>query len=235
MLHLSLRRTVVTLAGMLGAAIIGAWWALPFLGGALVTEQRVPRADAILMLAAGPLPWSRLLETAAQARRYPDSVVLLTQTQAALPAPGNPHGDLPFQEQTRRALVRLGVPAHRLLPMSGVATSTVSELCLLRAQVARRGFRAVLLVTDRAHSARTLAVARAVLSEGLAVGIAPSRFDSFEADTWWWLTEQREVVIVESAKWLHFWRQRLRAQWSRLFGRGNGTPQDRLCGAAAHG
>lgn len=217
---------------MLGAAIIGAGWTLPSLGGALVTEKSVPRADAILTLAAGPLPWSRLLETAVQARRYPESLVLLTQTQASLPAPGNPHGDLPFQEQTRRALIRLGVPAHRLLPMSGVATSTVSELCLLRAQVARRGFRAVLLVTDRAHSARTLAVAHAVLPDGLAVGVAPSRFDPFEPNTWWLVTEQREVVLAESAKWLHFWGQRLLVLWSRFFGMGNGTPQDRLCRSA---
>ncbi len=172
----------------------------------LVVHDPPVHSDAIVVL-SGSVP-DRILEAVDLYRAGYASRVLLTQE-------GRPPGldvlrargvDLPERhEQNRDIAVALGVPADRIEILPRRATSTLAEaqalVHLLRAQQLQR----VLLVTSRAHARRARTIFRTLAKGRPEILVVPSRYDSFDPQTWWHERAFVRRLVTEYGKLTIWW------------------------------
>jgi uncharacterized SAM-binding protein YcdF (DUF218 family) len=172
---------------------------LDAVGGALHTEDRLERADAIAVL-AGDAP-SRAARAAGLFREGWAPAVIISRPETtsgvrALVALGVRPLDL--QGESRMVLEKLGVPASRIVALSEPAKITEAELAGLHAFARERGYRRVILVTSPQHTRRVKIIwgrqTREDRLEGLVVS-APA--EDFSLDGWWRKRRVAEAVVHE--------------------------------------
>jgi uncharacterized SAM-binding protein YcdF (DUF218 family) len=192
------RRLLVAALILAALATLAHAPALRLMGRALVVEDPLTTADAIVVVAGGTPD-----REGAAARLYREGlapeVVLSNQFTPDrvrdLIALGARRLD--YQGEARVALEKRGVPSQVIVALPTPATTTEAELKLVGEAARARGWRRVILVTSPQHSRRVKLVwsreAPADI-EGL-VRVVPE--DKFLDGDWWRKRRQAEAVLHE--------------------------------------
>jgi uncharacterized SAM-binding protein YcdF (DUF218 family) len=156
--------------------------ALVFLldAGRLLIVRRPLEPDAIISL--GSHEWERLPVTAALARQYPDSLVILTT-----PDKITPYNCDDCSNRVAR-MRRMGIDDRRIRVVQLTQHGTFGEAAACRELIQAAGARHVMLVTSPYHTRRALAVFRQALPANVRLGIQPATETSPSHPGTWWLT-----------------------------------------------
>jgi uncharacterized SAM-binding protein YcdF (DUF218 family) len=96
--------------------------------------------------------------------------------------------------------VRNGQPRELFAPLRNTATSTDAEAREIFAEVQRRQWKSVLVVTSDYHTRRTRIILNRLKPPGVSLTVfgAPDRY--FRPDHWWWHRESRKTLVLEWSK-----------------------------------
>jgi uncharacterized SAM-binding protein YcdF (DUF218 family) len=189
----SRRRRLLAGAAALAAALLAA--AL-FAGSALVVTRDAGPPDVIVMLASHE--WERLPATAALARRYPQSIVVLT-----LPRVLGPYNCFRCPERPEW-LAAEGVPLRRIVQLPWPVENTFGEAQAVRRYLGFHPVQRLVVVTSPYHTRRALATFSHVLAgTGVRVGVQPAASDAVPG-RWWMRRADRGYVAYEWAAILYY-------------------------------
>jgi uncharacterized SAM-binding protein YcdF (DUF218 family) len=198
-LSVSLRRRLRRTAPVLGLAALALGWALLDAGRALVVSVDVGQPDAIVMLASHE--WERLPATAAEARRYKGSIVLLTVPAVVTVVNC-------YRCADRRAwLVDEGVDNRRIVELPQPVRNTYDEAAAVADFATRLSLRRVMVVTSPYHTRRARSVFDEVVgSRGIAIGVRPAlEASGARPGSWWIHAYDRHYVLYEWAANVAYW------------------------------
>ncbi len=190
---------VVAALALLGAAAVLAHGPiLRSVGRALIVEDPLGRADAIVVVAGGTP--SREAAAAVLFREgWAPRIILSNQFTPdrvrELIALGIRRTDL--QGEARLALEKHGVPAAAIVALGEPVRITETELRLVRETAQARGYGRVILITSPLHTRRVRLIwSREAQGriEGLVVG---ARGEEFTVDGWWRRRRMAEAVLHE--------------------------------------
>jgi uncharacterized SAM-binding protein YcdF (DUF218 family) len=201
----SLRRiaAIGVVLAIVGAALVV--WLLPSAGRFLVEADPPERADAIVVL-AGSYP-DRMLEAVQLYKdglaprilisREPDTAGFrrVAQLGVAVPRP---------YEINRMVGEHLGVPADAIEVLPHTGDSTFAEAQTVLAEVLRRGYTSLVVVTSKYHTRRAGAIYRFLAGGRVRITVQPARDDDFRVEGWWRDRTSTRRLIVEYEKWLNF-------------------------------
>jgi uncharacterized SAM-binding protein YcdF (DUF218 family) len=186
------------LAAAAVAAVVVLAAAAPFAGTALIVSAPLSSPDAIVSLASHE--WERLPEAAAQAKRYPRAVVVLTVPQVV--------SEVNCHDCSHRVdrLVHAGVDLSRIRMVPLTQGGTYGEAVATRAFIRDHHLGAVLVVTSPYHTRRSLATFRKALeATGASVGVAPAIATSpAQPLRWWAAAYDRAYVRYEWAAVVYY-------------------------------
>lgn len=199
------RRAIVVL-GI--AALALALAAVPLLSAAgrfLVEDDPLGHADAIVVL-TGSYP-DRIIEAATLYREgWAPRIILCREPENAgfqkLQALGV-HVPRIF-ELNRSVAEQLGVPADAISVLERPAGSTYSEAEVVLADAIAHGYRSILIVTSKYHSARAARIYRHLAAGRVAISVRGARDDEFQPDAWWRDRPSTRRVVIEFQKLLTF-------------------------------
>jgi uncharacterized SAM-binding protein YcdF (DUF218 family) len=115
----------------------------------------------------------------------------------------------PESESMRAVILRLGVPAERLV-LESTSTTTITEADAVRTMLGARRTDPILLVTSPTHMRRSLAVFEAAGMKPIPAAAATWPDKSPLACRWCPTHEALEVsdsVVYEQVAWLYYWAQ----------------------------
>jgi uncharacterized SAM-binding protein YcdF (DUF218 family) len=183
-------------------ALLMALGVVPFMGRLLYIEDQLERGDAILVLAgARTARWleardllnggyAQVILLSSGPREWPE--LKLERHGIRLPAEG---------EVARNALIQLGVPADRVLILSGNPDNTAAEGAMLKEYASARGWRTVIVVTSKLHTRRAaFAMRRALAGAPVRVVMRATRYDDDEPERWWRKRRTIRTVMCEAPK-----------------------------------
>ena len=197
---LVLSLVTVSLAGL-------AAWQARRLGHLLYYEDPLRKADVIYVLGG-----TRLERVAEAGELYLEGWaprILLSRPERdggerALAARG-----LPIQTDTdvqRQALVAMGVPAAAVDAVAVEQNATARESAELGEMATVRGWRTVIIVTSKLHTARSrMAISRRLDGTGITIVMRASRFDPSDVDRWWTRRATLRFVLFEVQKLVAYW------------------------------
>ena len=191
------RRRLLWLVSLV--VVMASLWAASHAGTALVVSCDVTPPDAIVTLASHE--WERLPSTAAVARQFPSSIVLLTVPQTVTKWNCHQCAERP------KLLQAAGIAAERIVELAGdPAANTYGEALATRRYATTTPIRRLMVVTSPYHSRRALNVFRHVFT-GMAVevGVLPASASSVaNPSRWWWHGYDRAYVPYEWAALLQY-------------------------------
>jgi len=184
---------VLALATVLGHAPAFRW-----LGTALVVEDPLQPADAIVVLAGG-IPVREAAAAALYRGGLAPRVVVSNQHTPSrvneLIRMGIRAHD--FQGESRLVLERHGVPPTALVLLREPVEITETELRLVGLVAQEQGWRRVILVTSPQHSRRVRLVWGRQAPAGIEALVTLAPEDGFEVDGWWRKRREAEAVLHE--------------------------------------
>ena len=177
-------------------ALLAATLASPLPARWLIRELPLAAPDAILSL--GSHERERFSETAAQARRWPAAVVLLTTPTVV--------GQYNCDACAHRVgwLETLGVPPGRVRMLSPRTVNTNDELVAAATWMRERRLTRLLIVTSPYHTRRVQVLARGDL-RGLHVGVVACQVAGGLPRFWWMRHYDRFYVRYELAALVAAW------------------------------
>jgi uncharacterized SAM-binding protein YcdF (DUF218 family) len=184
---------LVLVAVLAHRSILGA------IGAALVVEDPLEQADAIVVLAGG-MP-SRETKAAALYRDgWAPRVIIsrppVTADLRELIRTGIRPRDL--QGDSRLVLEKHGVPSDRIVEVTETAATTEAELRLVHALAHERGYRRVILVTWPPHTRRVKVIwERETRRDRLDGRVVVAPIEDFSLDGWWRKRRVAEAVLHE--------------------------------------
>jgi uncharacterized SAM-binding protein YcdF (DUF218 family) len=190
---------VIALAGLAALVVLDHRPILKLIGAGLVVEDRLERADAIVVVAGGTP--SREAKAAALYRagwapRLVVSRPLASSNVRELTALGVRPLDL--EGESRLALEKYGVPRDRIVAVPEPSRNTESELRLVHELARGRGYRRVILVTSPPHSRRVQVIwSRQSADDHIEGLVAPAPDEDFAVDGWWHNRGAAESVLHE--------------------------------------
>lgn len=180
--------------------------ALPRLGGWLVAEDPLEKADAILVL--GGTMYERPLEAADLYREgWAPRLFLIRELadwgEGELLTRGIPYlRGIDIQVDT---LQKLGVPREAITVLEQ-ANSTAQEADYAYDLVTRERFASVIVVTSKQHTRRARLVMRRRLDEtGARVIVRASRYDRADVDRWWANRSTLRFTLFETQRLIGYW------------------------------
>lgn len=175
----------------MAATLLAIRWqgTLNWLGGFLIDAQPPQRADLILVL-GGDFWGSRVLTAAELARAGYAPIALIS---------GPPYRDRPEGEFAVEFLVDKGYPRELFQVFAHHANSTIEEAKSLRAELARREVKCVLLVTS-AHHSRRAAIVLSLFCPGVRFISIPAPDPRYHAQQWWNDAASRDLFFSEWTK-----------------------------------
>lgn len=121
------------------------------------------------------------------------------------PSPGSENLLPPEHELTTAVLRTLGVPADRIVILTGNHAATFHEIDSLGRLLRREPHARVIIVTDAVHTRRTRWSVRRILGEEAArISFVSALSDGYDADTWWQSGEGFFMVTSEYLKLLFY-------------------------------
>jgi uncharacterized SAM-binding protein YcdF (DUF218 family) len=199
------------LLAALGFCVAGALL-VAYAGRFLEVRDPLPAAaDAIVIMAGSLADRSLAAADLYHAGLAPRVVVTREQLrsgEAALHARGV---TLPENHDlTITALEALGIPRAAIVVLTRRNDSTESEARTIARWACRRRSRHLIVVTSRPHARRARRILREALGPAIALSLAPTRYDPFQARRWWRDRRSAKFVWWEYEKLLHYW---LREHW----------------------
>jgi uncharacterized SAM-binding protein YcdF (DUF218 family) len=196
------------LRGALIAAplLILAAFAFPRLGGWLVVQDPLEKADAIFVL--GGSRFERPLEAVDLFNEgWAPRIMLFRQLkdygEEELVRRGFP---FPLESDVQaEALVRLGVPAPAVIVL-GEQDSTKDEAGTIRDASVTNGWSRVIVVTSKQHTRRSrLVIARRLQGTGVTLIMRYSRYDRSDTDRWWARRGTLRFTLFETQRLFGYW------------------------------
>lgn len=191
-------RWAAVLAALALAIVLGHAPAFRWLGRALVVEDALKPADAIVVLAGG-IPAREAAAAALYRQGLAPRVVVSNQLTPArvneLIRMGIREHD--FQGESRLVLERHGVPPAALVLVREPVEITETELRRVGLVAQERGWRRVILVTSPQHSRRVKLVWGRQAPAGIEGLVALAPEDGIEVDGWWRKRREAEAVLHE--------------------------------------
>jgi len=192
------RRLLVAALILAALAAVTHAPALRLMGRALVVEDPLARADAIVVVAGGTPDREE-----AAARLYREGlapeVILSNQFTPDrvrnLIALGARHLD--YQGEARIALEKHGVPSQVIVALPTPVRTTEAELKLVGEVARARGWHRVILVTSPQHSRRVKLVWSREAPAGIEGLVRVVAEDKFLDGDWWRKRRQAEAVLHE--------------------------------------
>ena len=113
--------------------------------------------------------------------------------------------DIPeVYELMRTVAEQLGVPKEAIYDLGDLGGSTFSEAQAILRFLQHQGVRTILLVTSKLHTYRAGVIFRHLAGDQLRIIVRPSRYDRFDANSWWQDRTMLRRVIIEYEKLLVF-------------------------------
>jgi uncharacterized SAM-binding protein YcdF (DUF218 family) len=190
---------LTTLAGVMGGAAF-----LPFAGRYLEVNEPLQRADAIFVMAGGPVERWREGVDLHRENWAPRIILSPGQTSDAekeLRASGIRY---PSEiELTLDAMTQMGVPISVVVVLPGEFDNTAQEAAAMRALLEREGWKTVIVVTSVYHSRRVqLAFRRELRGTPMKAIVRTTRYDSSQPRRWWTRRADIRFVAAELPKLL---------------------------------
>lgn len=181
---------MVVLVGLAGAGLPPA---LNALGAALIVDEPLRPADAILVLAGDTRQGDRVRHAAALFQRGLAPLLVLS---------GVPVGFRTHEaEIMQRFAEHLGVPPARILAVRHDSDSTREEASVLVEVLQRKGAKAVILVTSNYHTARAKRIfEKAAGPSGPTFLASPVHEGNFDPDGWWMRRRDAKTFVYEAIK-----------------------------------
>jgi uncharacterized SAM-binding protein YcdF (DUF218 family) len=181
-------------------AIVGFGAALRAVGHHLVADERLPaRADAIVVMGGGDRHAARETQAASLYTRGLAPLVLTTGGPVAGEAAPATYAEWSVQRLSRR-----GVPRSAVIS-TNEGDSTVGDARGVRRLAEARGWRDLVVVTDRWHSHRTEVVFQSVFAGSpIRVYSSPAASRNFDPDAWWTDEDAAISVATEYIKLVAF-------------------------------
>lgn len=175
---------------MLAALSILEWrFALDEVGKTLIDSQSPRPADLILVL-GGDFFGPRVVKGAQLGRLGYAPLVLMSSP----PYAGRPEGELAID-----FLVKKGYPRQEFAVFAHNANSTIAEAVAVRAELARRHAKNVILVTSAFHSRRA-AIVFALFCPNVHFISVPAPDAHYNAESWWKKEDSRQIFFSEWVK-----------------------------------
>lgn len=199
----TLRWALFLISGLLLWSLM-AWIA----ARALVTSAELERADALVVF-SGSSAYKERTRRAAEvfhAGRAP--LIILTNDNQQSGWSRREQRNPLFVERARDELIRLNVPAERIITLPEPVTSTYEEAVLVRDYAASHELHSVLFVTSAYHSRRALWTTRRVFAgSGVEIGLdtPPPGEETPRPLTWWLHTSGWRMVAEEYPKLIYYW------------------------------
>ncbi len=176
-----------------GALVLGVPLGLQALGQALITEDPLHRADAILVLAGETRDGARVSHAVGLYRRGLAPVLVLS---------GAPMG---FRTHEAEVMARhakyLGVPPGRIVIVKHDSESTGEEAAAVVPVLQRRGAKEVILVTSNFHTGRAKRIfEKAAGSAGPRFFAYPVEDGYFDSAGWWMRRRDAKTFVHEAIK-----------------------------------
>ena len=172
--------------------------ALRLVGRALVVEDALAPADAVVIMAGG-VPTREVTAAELYRKGWAPLVVLSNDFTPGrvreLIALGARRFD--YQGEARLVLEKHGVPPHAIVALPVPVKTTEVELQFVAEAAQARGWRRIILVTSPEHSRRVRLVWRQRAPGSIEGRIALARTDDFLEDGWWRKRRQAEAVLHE--------------------------------------
>lgn len=167
--------------------VAGGAWATAQAGRFLASDDRLERADAIVVLAGSVI--ERPLEAADLYREGYAPIIVLTRDmpepavetlQARRIVVATP------LDLARGVLLQLGIPAQAILAPERIHDNTAEEAQTVRQLAVSRGWTRVIVVSSKYHLRRAgLALRRELRNSGVSVIMRGSRYDPADPARWW--------------------------------------------------
>ena len=195
------RRSLVVAFLALALLILGYLaypWCLTALGRALIAEDPLHQADAILVLGGETRKGDRVRHAAGLYQRGLAPLLVLS---------GTPIGFRTHEaEIMQRHAESLGVPADRILVVKHDSDSTREETEVVVPVLQSRGLKEVILVTSNFHTARAKRIFEKVAGpEGPRFLASPVRDGMFEPEGWWTRRRDAKTFVFEATKTAWYW------------------------------
>jgi len=202
---MALRRALAATAALIGVGALTARLLLPAAGRFLVEADPPAPADAIVVL-AGSYP-DRILEGVALYKeglaprilicREPETAGFRRVSELGVKIPRG-------YEINRMVAEQLGVPPAAVEILDRGGDSTYGEAQAVLAEVVRRGYTSILLVTSKYHTRRAAEIYRFLAAGQVKIIAQPARDDDFQSERWWRDRISSRRLIIEYLKWLNF-------------------------------
>jgi len=172
--------------------------ALRLVGRALVVEDALAPADAVVVIAGG-IPTREAAAAGLYRAGWAPRVVLSNDFTPdrvrELIALGARHLD--YQGESRLVLEKHGLPPDAIVLLPIPVRTTEAELRVVAETARARGWRRVILVTSPRHSRRVKLVWTREASGSIEGLIALVKDDDFPGEGWWRKRRQAEAVLHE--------------------------------------
>jgi uncharacterized SAM-binding protein YcdF (DUF218 family) len=196
-----MRRLLSGFAIAAAALVLALWvWHAPLLhamGTWLRVEDRLERADAIVVLAGGT-PRREATAAALWKEGWAPHIIVSRPLERPdlrdLIDLGIRRFDL--QGEARKALEAYGVPPDQIIAIPDVSRTTEPELALVREAAQAHGFRRLILVSSPEHTRRVKVVWSRQAPGGPEAIVVPAR-EPFPFENWWRNRRAAESVLHE--------------------------------------
>jgi uncharacterized SAM-binding protein YcdF (DUF218 family) len=196
----------LVLAFVVIAALVAIVWTGRSLGRLLYHEDPLDRADAIFVLGG-----SWLARAAEGGDLYLEGRAPLLVLSRELPDYGEEalraRGiDVPGVTDVQvRALVGMGVP-RQAIEIIEPQEATATEAARIAELAAARGWKTIIVITDKLHTARArLVMTRHLAASQTRVLMRSSRYDPADVDHWWYRRTDFRFALFEVQKLLAYW------------------------------
>ena len=185
-------------------------------GNQLLHEDPLERVDAMIVLAVG---LDRVIEAAQLYRAGYTPLIVLTREP--------PVRSIEFlrtvgvqvetgEDQRRRVLEELGVPASSIVVLEEVITSTAAEARAFARWAGDRAIRSVMVVTSPSHTGRSRLTFQHILRDRrIKVLVRSSKIETFDPETWWRSRANLRDGILEWQKLVYYQLVELRLSSDR--------------------
>lgn len=196
------RRVVAGVLAILGLVVV-AWVVhrplLGLVGGALVVQDPLEHADAIVVIAGGT-PAREALAADLYRQGWAPRVIVsrpfTTNSIRQLTALGVRLLDL--QGESRMVLEKYGVPRDHIIAIAEPARTTEPEIELVSKRAHAEGYKRVILVTSPQHTRRVKVIWNRQNRKGwIEALVVPARDSDVELEDWWRKRRSAEKVLHE--------------------------------------
>jgi uncharacterized SAM-binding protein YcdF (DUF218 family) len=178
---------------ILGVLVFAVPMGLKALGAALITDDPLHPADAILVLAGGTREGDRVRHAVGLFKRGLAPLLVMS---------GTPMGFRTHEADVmRQHAVFLGVPPDRILAVKHDSDSTREEADVMVPVLKGRGLKDVILVTSNYHTARAKRIfERAAGPDGPHFRASPATDGLYDPEEWWMRRRYAKTFVYEALK-----------------------------------